>query len=532
MPKNMVISMKSRNTRHFAFLTLLLAALPFTPVGAVFGDTPPSSSAPAVQSIDKAQPGASLDVAISEAKQKALDLEKGGKLDESAKTLIEILGQKPDDQALLDQLARVDVLRAEQYARKKKYEEALNATRQALSASPNDTPANQMLSRLYKELGADPDNVVNRLRVADALYSQGRYAEAKVEYLASLPVKITAPAYVGLGRVAEKLKGTGAGRSDFEAALQIDANSSSAHCQMGICYLNENNVVSANSELSRALILDQTNREAGESLVKLWKNQVARLADANSHLGLARAYQLMGDLKSAQDEYKIVVELDPQNPSLPAARQSFKLALTRQKAANDIAQARALQAQGQLTEAYKKAFEATGLSPRNSEYKLYQGELLQRMGQPASAKQVYMSILEYDPKNITAAQRIKQIEIAMTGGRQLPVSTLPPPAVSRQPAGFPGTKFPAEWAGTSTLPTAGQSDSQLDKLSSFMGALRNTMLAPQGAAPTLPPVSAPVIPPVQRKPVSTEQQRMDDLERQNQMLREQIKQLNENGGVK
>src|SRR5207244_3734283 len=110
------------------------------------------------------------------------------------------------------------------------------------------------------------------------------------------------------------------------------------------------------SDLSHALTLDPSDTASKKTLLELWQHQVSHNPkDANAHLGLARAYQLGGDLPSAQSEYRQVVRLDPTNPNLPAARQSFKLALARQEARRSLEAAKTLEAHGAAKEAYQKA---------------------------------------------------------------------------------------------------------------------------------------------------------------------------------
>jgi tetratricopeptide (TPR) repeat protein len=464
---------------------------------------------------------------IAEMKQRALELEKSGKLEEAHKLLTEITELKPDDRAAFEQLSVLNVHRAEYYLKNNQRPEAVAATRQALLASPNNKEANQMLAELYRTVGADPRDVNIRLRAAAALFNQGRYQEAEVEYLASLPLKITADAYVGLGRVAEKQMKHEAARQDFEQALQLDSNSAAAHRELGLSYLLEGDRVGANSELSRALMLDPGDKEAGQNLVKLWKEQVGKLSDANSHLGLARAYQLSGDLPSAQAEYRTVVSLDPQNPALPAARQSFKMALSRQKAAKFFMEASALESQGQLGDACNMATEAVRLSPGNPACMLLQGELLEKLGHPEEARLVYLNILEFDPRNLVAVQRIKQIEIAAQSGQ----------GFAGPSPGFAGS-VAAGRPGNTALPA---NPDQVNSLSSFIGEMRDyiqgkPLVPPQGSdAAGVRAAGAGSIGSKGTDSVSpflSTAQRLQEMERQNQMLKDQNKHLNETNAGK
>ena len=418
--------------------------------------------------------------ALAKMKQAAISLQKSGKLEEAQRLLSKVTQMDPSDKAAVQQAAALGVERAKNYLKSDNFQEALQAARQALAVSPNDPEAHQVLAQLYKKVGADPDDVQNRLKTAKALMDQSRYQEAEVEYKASLAVKPTPEAHIGIGKVHEQLHGPGAGKEHFEKALELDSNHSSAHRELGLLHLNKGDVVTANSELSRALILDPADKEASSNLIKLWQTQVSRMPNANSHLGLARAYQLSGDLQSAQAEYREVVRLDPNHPYLPAARQSFKIALAKQEADKAIAAAKNLESQGLIAEAYSKANEAVTYSPGNSSYKLYQGELLERLGHAAQAKQVYLNVLKDDPQNLTAVNKIKQLG-ALAAGSGLSAAGLAQSLVPHgQPSGFPGTKFPADLLSTASDPVLmsnqGAAVDHIGQLSSFMGQLRNHML--------------------------------------------------------
>lgn len=441
--------------------------------------------------------------AIAKMKQTAASLEKSGKLDEAQRVLTKIAQLNPEDKANLQEVANLSVQRARNYLKTNNFQDAIFAARQALAASPNDPAAHGLLSELYKKVGADPNDITSRLRTAQSLHLQGRHREAEVEYKASLAVKATPEAHAGLGKVAEQMHGVGAGKEHFEKALELDSNHAESHRELGVMHLKKGDVVSANTHLSRALILDPKDKAASDNLLKLWKSQVAKMPNANSHLGLARAHQLSGDLPSAQAEYREVVRLDPKHPYLPAARQSFKLALAKQEADKSFTAAKTLESQGLLRDAYQKAAEASTYAPGNSSYKLFQGELLERLGQPAQARQVYMSVLKDDPQNISAAQKLKvlpEIAAAGVGAAGVASSFLPGPSLtsafptnaSGHPLGFPGSKFPgtllapsavsgaagimAQSAATPAGVAAAASADHVSSLSGFMGDLRNHML--------------------------------------------------------
>ncbi len=399
----------------------------------------------------------------------ARQLIKSGRLDE-AQRLLEKLSQSPEDQALLKEVSGLSVDRARELLKQGNLHEALLSTRQTLRADPSNSAAQGLLNQIHKQNGLDPTNLQDRIQAANKLYSLGHYQEAEVEYRATLAIKPTAEAQIGLSKVAARLRGYLAAKQELEKALELDSNSSAVRRELGLLHLNQGDVVGANSELSRALILDPKDNVSGTALISLWQGQVSKLPNANSHLGLARAYQLNGDLPSAQAAYRQVVRLDPNHPYLPAARQSFKLALARQEADKSIRAARTLDSQGLTQEAFKRAQQAVSLSPGDTGFRIYQGELLEKMGLPTQAREAYLNILKDDPQNVLAAQKI----------RNLPINAIPGVPLTRHPDGFPGTKFPLPVDGLAVATAAatgtpGVPIDHVTTLSNFLGSLRSHM---------------------------------------------------------
>lgn len=363
---------------------------------------------------------------------------------------------------------------AETQLKSGKIEESLAGVRKVLSAEPNNNAAHVLLGQIYMKAGANPNDVNYRLLTADTLYKQGRLKEAEVEYKASLCVKLTPRAYVGLGRVAERLKGAGEGKSEFERALEVDSNYAPAHTELGKYFLMTSDKVRANEELTKALAADPNDKDAARAMVSLWQEQVNAMPNANSHLGLAKAYQTAGDLPHAQAEYKEVVKLDPNNPSLPAARQSFKIAIAQTHAADDYAQAKTLAAAGRLAEAYHFIADAVAYVPGNCDYRLMQGELLERLAQPAQARQVYLGVLDLDPQNQQAIDKLKNLASAAGGQLMTPVMT--PGAVPGQAAAQ--GQMPAQNQATQdpNAQAAAAGDLHVSSLGAFLGQLRGQML--------------------------------------------------------
>ena len=158
---------------------------------------------------------------VAKLKAQANEMIKSGKLEEAQRLLTKVGQMTPEDKANLMQLASVGVQRAKVYLKSNNFQGALLQARTALSANPHDAEASQILGELYRRVGADPNDVSNRLKTANTLFQQGRYAEAEVEYKASLAIKATPEAHVGIGKVFEKLNGPGRASKILRVLLSL-----------------------------------------------------------------------------------------------------------------------------------------------------------------------------------------------------------------------------------------------------------------------------------------------------------------------
>lgn len=346
----------------------------------------------------------------AQARAKAQQLVKQGKLDDADLVLRAARRQYPKDALVTADLYNLSIQRARKFLAARDYESAAKASREALYLNAASLPANDLLNQTLRKTGINPLNAQERLRLADKLADQGRDTAALVEYRCALKLKPNPAAHVGLGNMELRSGQKSKAKEEYQLAIELDSNYAPAYRQLGLLKLSLNDVVGANSDLSRALIIDSNDKSAGKALIELWQKQVAKdPSSCNSHLGLARAYQLSGDLKEAQAEYREVVRIDPNHPNLPACRQSFKLALAKQEAGHSIDAAHTLEAHGNLADAHGKVVEALQLFPADTAFLMYQGHLLERLGQYQQAHDVYMTVLKEDPNNHDAAERIRAL---------------------------------------------------------------------------------------------------------------------------
>lgn len=386
--------------------------------------------------------------ALTSMKNRAAELVRAGKFDEAKMMAARALQMSPQDKQVLKQMGNAGLDRAKQFLNNGEFDKALQYARQSLAYDGSNPDAKRTVDQLLTKAGLNPDSAEQRLKNADLLASQGRTEEAFVEYQASLRLKPSADAHIGVGNIALRSGQKEQAKQQYQSAIELDPASSAAYRQLGLLKYSGGDVVGANAALSRALVLNPKDKHASKSLIELWQHQVSKVPSANSHLGLARAYQLSGDLQSAQAQYRTVVRLDPENPHLPAARQAFKLALSRQEAERAAQAARTLETHGAINDAYEKIHEAVKLSPGDASLRVHQGQLLEKLSKYNSAREAYLNALKIDPRNGIAAERLKSLpgeDRFAAGSLSMPPSqTLAaPPAVATNGTLTPGMPAPS-----------------------------------------------------------------------------------------
>ncbi|HEY9760838.1 MAG TPA: tetratricopeptide repeat protein [Oculatellaceae cyanobacterium] len=348
---------------------------------------------------------------VSQARTKAQALVKSGQLAAAEEMLQTDLKAVPKSQGLQTELANVRVARAKYALKTGDTALATQHAEAALLVQPSNSAAKSVLAEINNKDSATTSGIADHLAKAKVLIGQASYAAANSEIQAAIKIKETADAHVALGDLASKQGNVETARSEYAKALQMDPESGPALRQNGIFKLHSNDVVGANKDLSRALIINAKDKEAATALQKIWHDEVAKNpTSANAHLGLARAYQLSEELTLAQTEYREVVRLDPHHPSLPTARQSFKLALAKQESVKCLQAAKTLEDAGAFTEAHQKAVEAVNISPSCVSARLYQGAICEKLNLYSEAHDAYMAALKYDPKNAIAARHLHTLQ--------------------------------------------------------------------------------------------------------------------------
>ncbi len=261
------------------------------------------------------------------------------------------------------------------FARRKDYSSAVNAFEQAIAGGFEDAAlyynwgdslieldreneAVQVLQRGLKKYPKDGD-LHAELGWAYARLKQPSKAIQSLE--TALKYSPQPFAYLLLGLVHQELGQHDKAIPHIKKFLDSQTNSVFGRLTLARCYLNANQLPSAQSELERVLKLDSKN-EAGHYLISVVHQRAKRFADA------------------AKWANKLI-QLAPQNALGP-----YALGL-------------ALYAQDKFKDALK-AFQASArLDPKDADTKFFVGLCLVRLNQHADAKRELQEAARLDPKN-------------------------------------------------------------------------------------------------------------------------------------
>ena len=466
-----------------------------------FGANPGASSGVGLLTNDISLPR-NLDT-VSQIQNRISKLMQSGQTAEAENLARAGLKVYPNSSVLKKQFATITASEAQSFLQAQNYDMAGKKARESLVADPNNKIAKSVDSAVLRSQGLDANLAEGHLIAANTLTAEGRLLEASVEYKSSLGIKQNAAAHVGLGSIALGRGQIAEANNQFERALSLDANFALAYRQRGALRYILKDVVGANSDFSKAVSLAPDDQVAADALTGLWKAQVSNNPNSvNSHLGLARAYMQTNNLEAARSEYKTVVSIDPNNPALPAARASFKLALAKKEADQCVQAAKTLESQGAIKEAHEKLVEALGYCPNDAQILVYHGQICQKLGLLPEAHAAYMSALKSNPQNLQAASAIKSLNgqnytqtmSGVTGGLSAAEAqslSAPPPVAP--PRSSINVSVPQETPLVlpSTNPSITPSNSSMTPSSNFaappaLQAQPNLLPMPEQTAPNIP----------------------------------------------
>ena len=192
---------------------------------------------------------------------------------------------------------------------------------------------------LYRHaLGKNPANPWNHYELGNALWEQGRLAEAERQYRAGLAADPAhAPTRNNLGAVLEAQGRLAAAEAEFREAVRLDAGFADAHYNLGSVLLDQGRAADAVAPYRLAIALEPDHAQAHANLGYALR-ELGALAEAvahyrealrlqpdspEAHNGLGSALAVNGELDEAIDHFERALALQPDHVQ---ARENLDLA--------------------------------------------------------------------------------------------------------------------------------------------------------------------------------------------------------------
>ena len=346
------------------------------------------------------------------ANNKGVQLGEAGKLDEAITAHEQAVQLAPGNKQFRINLSAAYCAYGQKQLEKKNLGVAAHLFRQSLVAATDNALAGRLLIETLKKSGINPNSPDDRIALGDQLISQGDLAGAGIEYQAAEQLEESDRTFLKLGDYYYRLGQIDLAANWYKQSMIKNADYGPAYRQLGFIALAKQDQADSAALLRKAVILDNKDTAAGQTLVDLWRKQVANNPQiAENHLGLAGALQITGDLDGAQAEYAKVAALDPHHPALPAARTSLRHAYQHAQAEKYKEAANTLWQENLQREALAEISQAVRLEPRNAQYQLFLGQCLESVGDFQGAHQAYLTCVLIDPENNKeAAARLKDLE--------------------------------------------------------------------------------------------------------------------------
>jgi tetratricopeptide (TPR) repeat protein len=186
------------------------------------------------------------------------------------------LAIKPENDIVLSNLGVV-------YKGKKRFPEAVEYFKRALSIDSKFTDAHLHLAETYLEMGMmesaerhlratvalSPLNIQGRNRLGELYLQRGEMARAEEQFAKSVASQPNAGGYHGLGDVSLSRGNREAAERDYQRALSLDPLDSYAHFQLATLYAAAHRTSDALREYKAGLLMNPTNLEAQAAVKRL-----------------------------------------------------------------------------------------------------------------------------------------------------------------------------------------------------------------------------------------------------------------------
>jgi tetratricopeptide (TPR) repeat protein len=258
-----------------------------------------------------------------------------------------------------------------------------------VSTAPSATGPSINLEQYEQVVRDDPNNIANRIALADAYFGLGRYLEAAHQYEAALVINDkSALARLGLGRSQVAVADHSGASQNLQAVIDQSKEEDisgtlvqSAHYYLGKMALDQMEFDQAIAELTEATALERT--------------------DADAWYLMGTAYIQKGDLEEAISALTRAVMFVP---NFTEAYEQLALAYDQQGAAAQALYARGMAAYsiGQFDDAAEQLEAATGKSATFAQAYAGLGLVREAQGQRDAAIIAYEQALHLNPDDFTA----------------------------------------------------------------------------------------------------------------------------------
>jgi tetratricopeptide (TPR) repeat protein len=271
------------------------------------------------------------------------------------------------------------------------------------SSPPTDQEIMQRQLSQYEQLVRDdPNNINDRLALAETYYGLKRYSDAITQYEAALAINDQSTlGQVGLGQ-AKLATGDLAGASEsFQKVIDQSQNSDvageliqSAHYYLGKIALDQQEPDVAIQQLTEATTIEKS--------------------DSDAWYLMGTAYEQMGHLDDAVNALKQAVLFVP---NFTEAYQKLALVYDEKGASAEALYARGMAAysQGQLDEAVNQLQAAVNASPTLAEAYSGLGLVRESQGQPDAAMTAYQQALQLRPDDFNAVSGVARLNGSGSG---------------------------------------------------------------------------------------------------------------------
>ena len=186
------------------------------------------------------------------------------------------LAIKPENDIVLSNLGLV-------YHKEKRFPEAVEYFKRALSIDSKFTDAHLHLAETYLEMGStesaerhlraavvlSPLNIQGRNRLGELYLQRGDVARAEEQFAKSVASRPNAAGYHGLGDISLGRGNREAAERDYQRALSLDPFDSHAHFQLATLYAAAYRTSDALREYKAGLLMNPTNSEALAAVKRL-----------------------------------------------------------------------------------------------------------------------------------------------------------------------------------------------------------------------------------------------------------------------